>query len=144
MPLEAPYNPRIDPRDKRHIHAYDLAKTALAVWRVDHAKFSKMDDWLFEVQPRKPEDARAFAVTLVGEEALKKAEADPWIVAAIKRDIRFYTLGRSHEVPELLMHKPLPAAQYKGAKELFAMLERELEIRPLGPDGKPLAPAAKK
>jgi uncharacterized membrane protein len=138
MPLEAPYNPRIDPRDKRHEHAYELAKIALAVFRIDPAKFSQIDDWLFELQPRSPEDARNYAASLVGEEALKKSEADPWVAAAIKRDIRFYVMRKGGDIPQLLMTKESPKVQFRGNKALFTMLERELDIKPLGPDGKPL------
>lgn len=143
MPLEAPYNPRIDPRDTRHKGAFALAKLALAVFRIDPAKFVKMDDWLFERQPRSPEDARNYAITLVGEEALKKAEADPWLNPAIKRNIRFYDIRKGGEIPQILMHKEMPKVQFRGPKALFAMLERELDIKPLGPDGKPL-PAPRK
>lgn len=137
MPLEAPYNPRIkDPRVSVK-GAYDLAKIALAVFRADPTKFSKMDDWLFELR-RSPEDARNYAAFLVGEEALKKAEADPWVKAAIMRDIRFYTIRKGGYIPQILMHKEMPTVQFNGPKTLFKMLEQELEIKPLGPDGKPI------
>jgi len=110
----------------------------MAVFRADPAKFSKMDDWLFEIQPRSPEDARNYASFLVGEDALKKAEADPWVKAAIYRDIRFYTIRKGGYIPQILMHKDMPTVQFRGPKALFTMLEQELEIKPLGPDGKPI------
>jgi uncharacterized membrane protein len=137
MPMEAPYNPRIkDPRFSIK-GAYDLATLALAVFRADPSKFSQMDEWLFELR-RSPEDARNYALSLVSEEALKKAEADPWVKAAIMRDIRFYNIRKGGPIPQILMHKDMPTVQFRGPKALFAMLEQELNIKPLGPDGKPI------
>ena len=68
----------------------------------------------------------------MGEDALEKAEADPWVKAAIMRDIRFYTIRKGGYIPQILMHKDMPTVrQFNGPETLFKMLEQELEIKPL-------------
>ena len=136
VPLQKECNPRIKATQARHANACELARLALAVWRVDRAAFLKMDNWLFEAM-RKPEDARAFAVSLVGEEAMKKGEADPWIKRTIARNVKLYDLDGGGAIPKLLLTKVVRGGSLGSEKDLFTMLERELQLRPAGAPTKP-------
>jgi len=135
--MEAKYNPRIKVTSAKSKNGFELAKLSLAVWRADKKSFEKMEDWLYEGQPRTPEAARAHAVELVGEDAMKKAETDPWVERTVKRNINIYVLDKGGSIPKILLTKQVKGGTLAGENGLFSMLENELGIHPTKPVRKP-------
>jgi uncharacterized membrane protein/protein-disulfide isomerase len=85
MPRDADCNPHFQETEPRFEHACELARLALAVHRVDPARFAEFDRWLYEPElPRDPHEARRQAESLVPAAALDTALADP----ALEQDIR--------------------------------------------------------
>ena len=85
-PLSPVCNPYV-PRGDKDLFAgsCDLAKMALALWRIDHEAFRTFDNWLFSYEgnagwyPRPVTEAREKAEALVGPDALQRGLEDPWL-----------------------------------------------------------------
>ena len=77
-PLNTKCNPNWEETEPRFEHACELARLALAVWRVDRKAFVQFDTWLFEPEaPREPAEARGQAEKLVPATALERALERP-------------------------------------------------------------------
>jgi len=82
-PVCNPYVPRTD--QDLFAGSCDLAKLALALWRIDHDAFYSFDSWLFSYEgdkgwyPRPVPEATAKAQAMVGADALERALNDPWM-----------------------------------------------------------------
>jgi hypothetical protein len=111
-PLNRECNPYADEHTsqqkgpKTHEFACPLARLGLAVWRADRSKFKRFHDEMFDRQGlMTPKVARIVAESLVGEEALRKAESDPWIDAMLKHSVGVYgqMKARNPRMPKLLL-----------------------------------------
>jgi len=86
VPLSVDCNPYVPAGgEDRFKGSCELTEMALALWRKNQGAFRAYDAWLFEPDPnsgwypRSVEDASLMAVSIVGEDALYEAAADPWI-----------------------------------------------------------------
>lgn len=137
VPLNSKCNSAVYRTGHQHRHACELAKLALAVWRADPVQFAAFDRWLYapEESPE-PEQARRQAALLVGEAALAKAEADPWVSRAIARNAGLYQRVGRGKLPKLFVDAEgaVDAATEKEA-ELFELFEKELGLKPVAGAG---------
>ena len=131
-PLDGACNPRIAITQPRHVHACELARIAMAVWRLDRQAFERFDKWLFDpIEPRTPSEARAYAAQLVGSEsALRQAESDPAVGQTIRLGVGLYDKLNGGQIPKLLFAKDVPAGQVHDERGLFDLLEREVGVVP--------------
>ena len=124
-------NPLVAVTDPRHTYACDLAKLALAVWRAKPEAHREMDAYLFAPEePRNPADARRKAVELVGEPALARAEADPWVAERLAKDIEVYRVAGAGSIPKLIFPQDAVSLPPKDAKELIGLIDYHLELKP--------------
>ena len=134
MPLSPECNRRIRKASRDHINACKYARLALGVWFVDRAAFDKFHEWLLEPKNAPPVDeARAYAITLVGEQALEEGINDARIQQQINMNVRLHSRLPKPGVPALLSRdfsfNPVPA------NTVYNFLEKKMGIRPL--DQKP-------
>jgi uncharacterized membrane protein len=117
--------------DPRHTFACDLAKLALAVWRAKPEAYAEMDSYLFAPEePRTPADARRKAVGLVGEAALARAEADPWVAQQLSKDIEVYRVAGAGSIPKLIFQQDAVSYPPNDAKELIHLIDYQLDLKP--------------
>lgn len=123
LPLDADCNRNLRKTASPHEHACELARLALAVWRADPGRFPEIDAWLFASgMPATPANARRHAVSLIGEERLQRAEADPAVGATIQRSIEAFTRAGGRQLPVLLLAGQTlvgPIGQLPNARELI-------------------------
>lgn len=131
-PLDADCNPAVTETEPRFEEACDLARVALAVWRSNPAAYEEFDRWLFEPErPRSLDEARRRAESVVEPAALQTAFADPWVDARIAADVAAYADSGAQTIPVLLSPEmPGIVGRTESADELFAILERELGLKP--------------
>ena len=85
-----------------------------------------MDDWLFAIEtPPALSSARSYAVTLVGEPALKQAENDHWVDSALSRSVDLYQRCGGGVVPKLLIGSTLLDGEPSGMDSLLSSVQRE-------------------
>mgnify|MGYP001241990432 CR=1 FL=1 len=104
VPLDAKCNPFVEKTSDQHRNACDLARLALAVWKVDPSKFEAFDDWLMQGQtPPELEQARARAAEMVGSGALDNALADPNIEHRFESTMGLYERTGRGTIPQLII-----------------------------------------
>jgi uncharacterized membrane protein len=133
-PLNSKCNPYWEQTEERFAHACELARLALAVWRVDRAAFVRFDAWLFEPEkPRDPAEARRHAAELVPAGALDRALQDPWIDRQIEQNVAAYHNSQAERVPVILSPGMRAiVGRPESEEQLFQLLEKELKLRPSG------------
>lgn len=111
-----------------HAEACDLAKIAIAVWRVSPAKFEEFHGWLFQ-QHRTARDARRKAEQTVGKEKLAKELRLPYADRYIASHVKIYRKVNGGNVPKILFPRSTVVGDPGSASILCGMIERELGPR---------------
>jgi len=103
-----------------------MAKIAVAVWRLDPAKFQTFHDWMFQGQ-RTVLTARAFAETLVDKERLKAELSSDVPGQYISRHISLYQRVGSGQVPKLIFPKTTMQGEVNSTATLCNTIRNELK-----------------
>jgi len=131
VPFNPDCNPLVKKRKKTHEYACSLAQLALAVWHARPDLFETYDAYLTkDVKPPHPDQARARAAELLGEQALNQALTDPAITAFIQRDLKFYENVKKGAVPKLLLPKSALTGNISNVKRLYGYLEKQMQLQP--------------
>jgi hypothetical protein len=132
VPMNSDCNPRIKQTLPLHANGCALARIALAVWRANPGAFERMDHWMFETttRARTPGEAREFAIGLVGEEALRRGDADAAVEDRIRQSVGFYDKLGGGEIPKLIPPKPMANLRLQSEADLFRWLEAEMGVKP--------------
>lgn len=130
-PLNTKCNPYWEETEPRFEHACELARLALAVWRVDPRAFRSFDAWLFDPEtPRAPSEARRKAEELTSAAALDDALKDPSIDRQIEQNVTAYHNSGAERLPVIVspgMRTIVGRPQSEA--ELFQLLDKELSLR---------------
>jgi len=134
VPMNTKCNKYVQSTHPDHRNACDYTKLALAVWRLAPAKFAEYHHWLLEPSRPPPEfRAENRAAELAGREALKR-EREGRVVAQRVRDYnRLYYQSGGRTVPKMILGKHVITGEAASAQEVFDLLERLLDIKPLEP-----------
>jgi len=142
MPLDADCNATVLRTKPRYKGACAMAKIALALWRTRPEAYAQFDQWMFAVEKARPlDEVRAYAVELLGTDVLDAALAEPWIQEQINKDVSLYGIvsefADHRAVPQLVFGSTIISGQPSEPKELFELLEQELDIVPLSATTEP-------
>ncbi len=108
-PLNRACNPALKPAVRDHPGACELARLALALWKVKPEVFPEFHDFLLALPlPMTIErlaEARYKAVTLTSEEAIGGALEDPWVGQRLKENVAAFAqlTAQSIAMPKLLL-----------------------------------------
>lgn len=140
-PLNPKCNPYVPVESEAFRNSCELVRTGLAVWRAAPEAFPAFQNYMFTFEsgdrwrPRKPEDARAKAVELVGNKKFDEALTDVWIDEYIQTCVRLYgrtlTDGKGG-IPRLLYGSRWVIPDAINADELVMILRESLAV-PLQP-----------
>jgi uncharacterized membrane protein/protein-disulfide isomerase len=108
-----------------HAGACELARIAVAVWRVDAERFREFHDWVFESRAT-PSTARAKAESLVGKEKFSEVYATKLPADYIKRHVDLYEKVGKGSVPKLMFPRATVSGEVNNASTLVRMIETEL------------------
>ncbi len=125
VPLENACNPAAS--GGGHPGACELARIAIAVWRVDPSKFQTFHDWMFQ-SSRSESAARQFAETLVDKERLKKEMTSGVPGQYIGRHVSLYQRVGSGQVPKLIFPTTTMQGEVNSVTTLCQAIERELAV----------------
>lgn len=127
-PLNGGCNTYIKRTQRIHQYACRYARYALVVWHVDRTKFADYHTWLFETEePPPPDEAKARAKVLVGEDKFNKAIRDPWVIGMIKRNTQFFHRSPGPTMPKLVSKE---YTESRPPHLIFKFIQRKLRIRP--------------
>ncbi len=126
VPLSRDCNPTVKNNNPNHAEACELARIAVAVWRVDPPSFSRFHDWVFEPsRGRTAAQARRYAAQLVGEEAINKELARPVAGKYIAKHVELYQRVGAGSVPKLLFRDSTVVGEVRTTERLCGLIERE-------------------
>lgn len=125
VPLENACNPAAT--GGGHPGACEMAKIAIAVWRLDPAKFQTFHDWMFEGH-RTVSTARTFAETLVDKERLKSELSSNVPGQYISRHVSLYQRVGSGQVPKLIFPKTTMQGEVNSTATLCNTIRNELAV----------------
>ncbi|MGD9858070.1 MAG: vitamin K epoxide reductase family protein [Planctomycetaceae bacterium] len=126
VPLNRACNPTVKTDHPSHADACEVARIAVAVWRVNTKLFGQFHDWLFEpTQARTATEARRYAAQLVGEAALAQELARPFASQYIAKHVELYQRAGAGAVPKLLFQDSTVVGEVRSTQALCDMIERE-------------------
>ncbi len=124
VPLDAACNRTVGSTAGEHAEACEIAKTAIAVWRVSRRQFAPFHAWLFE-QARTAAEARQHAAELVGEKALQDELSLPHAANYLAKHVDLYERVGSGSLPKLLFLTSSVSGSVDAANTLIEMITRE-------------------
>jgi protein-disulfide isomerase len=126
VPLDATCNRAVGATAAEHAEACEIAKIAVAVWRVSRKQFPPFHSWLFESAYRRTAaDARQHAAELVGEKALQDELKLPHAANYIASHVELYQRVGSGSLPKLLFINSSVSGSVESAATLIDMISRD-------------------
>ena len=125
VPLDSACNPAA--AGGNHPGACEMAKIAVAVWRLEPEKFQSFHDWMFQGH-RTATTARQYAETLVDKERLKAELSSDVPGQYISRHVSLYKRVGSGQVPKLIFPATTMQGEVNSTITLCNAIERELAV----------------
>jgi protein-disulfide isomerase len=126
VPLDAACNRTVGYTAAEHAEACEIAKIAVAVWRVDRKQFAPFHSWLFEsAYKRTAAEARQHAADLVGEKAIRDELNLPHAGSYVAKHVELYERVGSGSLPKILFANSTVSGSVESANTLIDMIARE-------------------
>ncbi len=125
VPMDKSCNPTVQSTAPEHRDACGLAKLAIAVWLVDHAKFAEFHDYLFDTKPAYG-DARAHADTLVDKSELERVLRSTVPSDYISKHVSLYKRAGSGTIPKLLFPRTTTVGSVASPQTMIDMINKYL------------------
>lgn len=132
VPLSNECNDTVTRTNHQHQDACELARMALAVWRVDPGSFAVYHNWMFATsRSRSSSEARHHAAQLVGTDALNKELGKSLVNQYIAKHVLLYKRAGQGTVPKLMTERLTLRGQTSSPDSFCDLLQGELKIQPV-------------
>jgi protein-disulfide isomerase len=126
VPLDSACNRSVGYTAAEHAEACEIAKIAVAVWRVSRKQFAPFHSWLFDPAYRRTAaEARQHAAELVGESALRDELNLPHAGNYILKHVELYERVGSGSLPKIMFPSSTVSGSVESAATLIEMIGRE-------------------
>jgi protein-disulfide isomerase len=126
VPLDSACNRNVGYTAAEHAEACEIAKIAVAVWRVSRKQFAPFHSWLFDPSYRRTAaEARQHAAELVGENALRDELALPHASNYILKHVELYERVGAGSLPKIMFPSSTVSGSVESAATLIDMIGRE-------------------
>jgi hypothetical protein len=103
VPMCPRCNAQVEAADAGQHRGCELARLAWAIKLAEPARFDQMHAWLLETDdPPRLADARHYASTLVGPDALERALAGTQVEESLAKVVQLYAQARGGKLPKLI------------------------------------------
>ena len=125
VPLDAACNRTVTSTAPEHADACEIARIAVAVWRVNRAKFAEFHSWVFDPNHR-PSAAETLqhAGELVGDKAIQDELNKPTAAADITRHVELYERVGSGSLPKIIFTASTVSGSVDSASTLIDMINQ--------------------
>lgn len=124
LPLNTNCNRAIQKTGHLFGESCELAKLAVAVWRVDRAKFSDFHNWMFTGNDSPNyATARHYAEQLVDKEKLATEYNSKIVAAFIQKHVQIYEMINKGDVPKLMFPTTSIVGEFKSADALVELVK---------------------
>lgn len=125
VPLSRACNDTVTSEHPSHRESCELSRLAIAVWRVDPAKFAEYHEWLISQNPiPTAATARARAIQMVGQQALDQELAQPHAARYISKHVDIYRRMGAGPVPKLVFANTTLTGEVTSPQVLIQTIER--------------------
>ncbi len=125
VPMDQSCNSTVRSTSAEHRDACNLAKLAVAVWLVDHAKFAEFHDYLFESKPNYAA-ALTHASTVVDKDKLDSVLAGTVPSDYISKHVSLYKRAGAGTIPKMLFPRTTTVGAVSSSQTLIDMINRYL------------------
>ena len=128
IPLNTACNSGIQVTDPKFIESCEISKLAVAVWRVDPAKFTEFHNWML-VDEEAPTYAiaKAQADTLVDVDKLNAEIASGVPAQYLAKTVELYKRAGSGNVPKLIFPTTSIVGEFTSAKSLVEVIKQQIK-----------------
>lgn len=128
IPLASACNNMIQVTDPKFTESCEVSKLAVAVWRVDAAKFTEFHNWMFanEAAPTYAM-AKAQADKLVDAEKLNAELASKIPAQYIAKTVELYKRAGSGNVPKMIFPTTTVVGEFTSADSLVEIIKRQIK-----------------
>lgn len=132
LPLNNQCNPSVLQNGPLFFESCPTAKLALAVWRVDPAKFTDFHNWMF-IGPSAPNylSAKQYAETLVDPTKLATELASGIPEAFIAKHVKIYEMTAKGNVPKLMFPTTSIEGEFGSPDALVTLIKEQGPIVPV-------------
>ena len=136
-PLSPKCNPYVPREETRFEGSCDLARLALAVYKLEPDAFSGFDGWLFgagesDWRPRAVQTARERAAAIVGKDRLEALLPDPSLSESLRRSADLFgrtSTRNSASIPRFVFEDRWVVPSADTAEDLAKILSEQFGIR---------------
>lgn len=125
VPINASCNAYVKSTPAQHSEACELAKVAIAVWRLEPTQFGEFHDWLFESKPNYSV-ALNRAAQIAGQDRLKQELQGTLPSDYIAKNVKLYQRAGTGAIPKLLFPTASAVGEMRSADTLIALIEKQL------------------
>lgn len=125
VPLNRKCNPTVQNTNAQHAEACELAKLAIAVWRVDRSQFESFHNYLFEAQPNYAQ-AKARAGQMVDSEKLQAELSSSVPSDYISKHVALYQRAGAGSIPKLMFPGATLVGEVGSANSLVQTIQQRL------------------
>ncbi len=125
VPLDVKCNPTVKATDANHVEACAIAKLAVAVWYIDHDKFTEFHNYLFDKKPTHAV-ALAKAKELVDAEKLTTTLNGPIPSEYVSKHISLYQKAGAGTIPKLMFPKTTSVGAIESTDLIVQLIEQHL------------------
>lgn len=124
VPLSRACNDTVTSEHPSHRESCELAKYAIAVWRVAPDKFQEYHEWLMSAEPvPSAAIAKAKAAQLVGSAELEKELAQPNASRYISKHVEIYRKMGAGPIPKLVFANTVLTGEIRSVQQLCDVIE---------------------
>jgi len=124
VPMNASCNQFVKTTANQHLESCELAKLAIAVWRLEPKQFDDFHHWLFKTKPNYAA-ALKHANQITGENVLTRELKSKLPSEYVGKIVELYKLAGAGAIPKILFPNSTAVGEMSSAGPLISMIGRE-------------------
>jgi protein-disulfide isomerase len=124
VPLDRTCNPSVTSTGSAHAGACEIAKLAIAVWRVEPGRFAEFHNWLMTTPPNY-QSAYQHAARMVDEDRLRKELASDIPTAYIEKNVQLYQRAGAGVIPKMLFPNATVVGEITSPEKLTQLVRAQ-------------------
>ncbi len=130
LPLNTNCNNAIVQTGPKFLESCEIAKLAIAVWRVDPSKFNDFHNWMFSGETKTFASTLAHAQQLVDSTKLNNELNSSMVAGYVNKHVQIYNMVGRGEVPKLLFPSTSVVGEMTSRDALIDIIERQGPLVP--------------
>ncbi len=126
VPMNATCNEFVKTTHAQHLESCQLAKLAIAVWRLAPERFEEFHHWVFQTKPSYA-SALKYAGQIVTTDRLNSELQSKLPSEYVSKMVKLYQRSGAGTIPKILFPNTTAVGEMASASTLISLIERELK-----------------